>query len=109
MQERHLIQICILITIIGLFVFIIFYEEEFKEKTISEMHSTIGSKGIVIGRVDYILREEPLIFILQNEEKIKVFYSKKFEIQVGDKVEVYGETTQYNNEIELLALKVIKK
>ncbi|MDD3083959.1 MAG: hypothetical protein PHP82_02975 [Candidatus ainarchaeum sp.] len=109
MNERNITQICLIITLIGIIFFILNYEEEYTEKTISEMTEKIGSKGIIIGKVDYVIKEEPLIFILQNEEKIKVFYPKKIEIKKDDIVEIFAETTEYNKEIELFAQKVIIK
>ncbi len=108
MNERNITQICIIISIIGLIFFVFCYEEEFPEKTISEMISNIGTKGKLIGKVEYIINNEPLIFILQNEEKIKVFYPKKIELKKNDIVEVFGETTIYNNEIEIFAQRVTK-
>jgi Gpi18-like mannosyltransferase len=105
MNETNITKICFLIVLIGLIFFIVFYEEEYSQKTISEMQ-IIGTKGIVVGRVDFVINEEPLIFILQNEEKIKVFYPKKMILEKNDIVEVYAETTEYNKEIELFAQRV---
>lgn len=109
MDEKTINKICFIIIFLGLFFFIITFEQEYQEKTISEMTKEIGTKGIVIGKVDFVLREEPLIFILQNEEKIKVFYPKKMFLEKGDVVRVFAQTSEYNREIELFAQKVEKK
>ena len=74
MNENHLIKICITITIFGVLLFFVTYKNEFEEKTISQMiNSEDGIKGIVYGKVTFILKNEPSIFFIQNDEKIKVF------------------------------------
>ena len=110
MNENHLIKICIIITLIGILLFFITYKNEFEEKTISQMiNSEEGTKGIIYGKVTIILQNEPSIFFIQNEEKIKIFSNKKIDLNYGEILIIYGELTTYNGEKELLAYKVIKQ
>ncbi len=109
MEEKEITRICFVITFVGLFLFAIFYENEFNEKTITEMSQEMGAKGIVTGRVSVIIREEPLIFVLQNERSIKVFHSRKKDIRIGEIVEVFAETQEYNNEIQLFAYRIVRR
>ncbi len=109
MKEKNLTKLCIIITIFGILLFFANYKNEFEEKTISEMISVEGNKGIVFGRVSFILKKEPLIFFIENDEKVKVFSQKNIDIKNGDIVKIYAETTIYNGEKELIALKVIKQ
>jgi hypothetical protein len=109
MKERHLTQICLIIVFIGIIFFILTYEEEFNNKSISEMRQELGTKGIVFGKVDFIIRYEPMVFVLQNEEKITVFYPQKIRLEKGDIVKVFAETSEYNKEIQLFAYRVEKQ
>jgi hypothetical protein len=109
MNEDIMIKFCILITLFGLLLFFITYTPEFSEKTISEMIKEEGTKGIIFGKITWILKNEPSIFFIQNDEKIKVFSNKKLDLIQGENVTIYGETTIYNGEKEILAYKVIKQ
>ncbi|MFA5763765.1 MAG: hypothetical protein WC915_03045 [archaeon] len=110
MDETQLIKICIIITFIGVALFFITYKNEFEEKTISQMiASEDGTKGIIYGKVNYILQNEPSIFFVQNDEKIKIFSNKKLDLNFGETLVIYGEITTYNGEKEIIAYKVIKQ
>lgn len=109
MQEKHLTQASIILIIIGVILFLFTNTNEFSIKTIQEMKQGVGEKGIVIGKVDVVLNQEPLIFVLKNDDTIKVFCSKKMDLKKNDLVEVIGKTETYNNELEIVAQKVIKK
>jgi NhaP-type Na+/H+ and K+/H+ antiporter len=50
-----------------------------------------------------------MVFVLQNEEKITVFYPQKIRLEKGDIVKVFAETSEYNKEIQLFAYRVEKQ
>ncbi len=109
MNDSHIIKICLAFVIIGVILYFAFYEEEFKETSISDLLEKEGNKGIVLGRIEYIIKFEPGLFVLAGDEKVNVFYPKKIEVNVDDTVIIFAETRKYNDKLELFAYKVIKK
>jgi hypothetical protein len=109
MNEELMIKFCIIVTTIGIILFFITYTPEFNEKTINQMLKEEGTKGIIFGKITFILKTQPSIFFIQNDEKVKIFSNKQLDLNQGDNVIIYGETTIYNGEKEILAYKVIKQ
>jgi hypothetical protein len=109
MKEKDIVIICFIISLIGLILFFITYKPEFEYKTINQMLTKEGTKGIVFGKVTFILKQEPLIFFIENDNSAKVFYNSLIDIKKDDIVTIYGETKIYNGEKEIVALKVIKQ
>jgi len=120
MDEKTLSKICLAITIIGLIIFILTYQPEFEEKTISELLSKDNSKGILFGRIEHIIQNYPTtIFTLNDGNEILIYYPKKTTLEKGQFVEVYAENkiedsnlitpSKNKKQKELFAQKVIEK
>ena len=108
MKEKDIIKICFIITLIGILSYIIFYENEFQETTITNLLSKEGNKGIIYGKVTAVISLNPTIFIIQNEISAKAFSPKEIDILVGDKIKIYAETQIYKGEKELFVSRVEK-
>lgn len=108
MDENTLSKICFFIILLGLIAFVIFYEEEFKERDIEEMLLEIGTKGKLFGRVDQVISNSPYtIFIFTQNQSVKVFYPKETNIEKNDFVLIYATSNEYKSNKELFAHKVI--
>jgi hypothetical protein len=107
-NEKHLVKICAIITMIGILLLIPFSINFFEQKTITEMLSKEGEKGAIYGRIDYIINEgNPTIFILNDGNKSKVFSPNFTTLKQNIFVTVYGETKLYEGEKEIFAYYVV--
>ena len=106
MKEHQIIKICFLITLIGIILSIFFWSTEFSETTISNLVLEEGKKGIVYGKINYIISNNPSIFILENETSVKVFFNKNLDFNYGTKIKVYATSQKYKNEMELIAHRI---
>ena len=110
MNEKQISQICLAIIIIGIILFVISYENEFPKKTISELITTQGNKGLVFGRVKYVIKTEPAtLFILTDGNEVQVYYPKPIEIQTNDFLSIYAQSQIYNGKPELIAHRIDKE
>ena len=120
MNEKNISQICLGITILGILIFLLTYQNEFEEKTSFELLSKDNSKGILFGRVEYVIRNYPTtLFVLNDGNETTIYYPKATTLAKGTFVQVYAEnktdppdsiTTQKNKkQRELYAQKVIEK
>ena len=119
MDEKTLSKICLGITLIGMLIFLLTYQNEFEETTSSQLLSKEDSKGILFGRVEYVIRNYPTtLFVFNDGNESTIYYPKKTTLEKGQFVEIYAEhkieetgyTTQKNkNQEELFAQKVIEK
>jgi len=110
MNEKTLAKICLMITIFSSFLLLVTYENDFSEKTIDEMILNEGTKGLVFGRVTFVIKNSPTtLFTIFDGNKINVYYPRETELQINDFVFVYAETQEYNGKIELFAHKVIEE
>jgi hypothetical protein len=107
MNDNTLVKICFFIIIIGLILFVLFYQNEFEEKTINELIENENSFGIVYGKISHIISKN--IFILANETSVKVYSPNTEKIELGSKVKIYAKSQIYNGEIELYAYRVEKQ
>jgi hypothetical protein len=108
MNEKNIFQICLIISIIGIFLFIFFYESDFQKTSLTQILEEEGNKGIVFGKVSFVIKEEPTIFIFENETSVKAFSPKKLNIAIGDELFLYAETQIYRGEKELFIYRVEK-
>lgn len=108
MNEKTIILICTIITIVGFLLIIPFGTSFFENKTIGDMLANEGERGAIYGRVEYVLNEnKPTLFILYDGNKTKVFSPNSLKVRANDFVTIYGETKTYNGEKEIFAYYVV--
>jgi len=80
------------VTIIGIILFVATYQEEFTKKSIFEINSKEGEKGIVFGRIDYVIKNYPItMFILTDGNKATIYYPRATTLAKNDFVTAYIE------------------
>lgn len=110
MNETQIARICLAVTIIGMLLFAATYQEEFTKKTINEVLAKEGNKGILYGKIDYVVKSYPVtIFILNDGNKATVYYPKATTLQKNDFVEVYAQSQLTENKLTIFAQKVNNK
>ncbi len=114
MDDKTISKICLIITIIGILLFAATYEEEFTKKSIAEIKSTPGEKGIVFGRIEYIIKTYPVTqFTLTDGDKATIYYPKATTLKKDDFVTTYLENQNNNPEKKdnqmIYAHKVVKE
>ena len=110
MNETTIARVCLAITIIGMLIFAATYKEEFEEKTITELLSEEGQKGIITARVEYVIKNYPVtIFAVNDGNKTTIYYPKAITIEKNNFVKVYAESQRDGKHITLFAHKVIKE
>lgn len=108
MNDAQISQICIIITIIGIVAFILFYTEEFKEKTIQELlQSEEKTKGIIFGKVEYVIRNSPTTnIVITDGTSATLYFGKETNLKKNDFITAYVEKEKENH---FYAYKVIKE
>jgi hypothetical protein len=120
MNDKTLSKICLAITLIGMIFLALTYKPEFEETTISDLIQKGKAKGIIFGKVESIIKTEPTtLFILNDSNKVLIYYPKTIELEENDFVKVYAENNSEKNPPEkystkkkepmLFAYKVIKE
>ena len=108
MNEKHISLICLLIVVIGGVLFLISYQSEFENTTISSIQNE--ESGIIFGKVEYVIKNSPsTLFVLNDGNQILAYYPKASDLEKNDFVTVYAKKQTYNNEEELYIYKVIKE
>jgi len=106
MDEKQIALLCLAVSLIGLIGFVLTSGNEFEEKTISQMLSEENNNGIIFGKVDYVIKVSPGLFILNDGNKTTVFYPKAITFGKDSFVRVYGTSQLYNGEMEIVAQRI---
>ncbi|MFA5125577.1 MAG: hypothetical protein WC462_01060 [archaeon] len=120
MNDKTLSKICLTITLTGMLFLALTYKPEFEETTVSNLIQKENSKGIIFGKIESIIKTgQTTIFILNDSNKVLIYYPKTIEIEENDFVKVYAENNskeiteeKYSSkkkELMLFAYKVIKE
>jgi len=117
-DDKTLSKVCLGITISGILILLLTYTPEFEKSTTSKLLLTSGAKGILFGKIDYVIKNYPVtMFILNDGNTATIYYPQQTALHVNDFVTVYAEnndTTFYsckenNNCSTLFANKVVKE
>lgn len=107
MNEKHISQICLVLTIISLMLLIFTYKPDFEERTIQEILENQNLKGKVFGRIEYVIKTYPVtIFTLTDGNTATIYYPKPTTLEKDDFVTAYIEN---QGEESLFAQKVVKE
>lgn len=107
MDETTITRLCLAITITGMLLFAATYKEEYTKKTISEVLEKEGNKGIIFGKVEYVIKNYPVtIFILNDGNKTTVYHPKPTTLEKNAFVTIYAQSQLQGKEINLYAQKV---
>ena len=108
MDEIIISRICLAITIIGIIAFALTYKEEFSESSVKEILAKEGNKGIIFGKVDYVIKNYPItMFIINDGNTATAYYPKATTFEKDSFVKVYAQSEMHGNKLELFAQKVI--
>ena len=109
MNDKKLALICLVIVVIGLGLFALTYREEFEKKTITQMLQEDSTKGMIFGKIDYVISNFPSTQLILNDgNKSLVFYPKETDFNKNDFVFVYAQTETHEGKRQLFAYKVVK-
>ena len=107
MNEKHLMQLCLIITLISMLILALTYKPEFEEKTLGELIQKNVSKGKVFGRVEYVVKNYPVtIFTLYDGNSATIYLPKATALEKNNFVTTYLENQGQKN---LFAQKVVKE
>ncbi len=107
MNEKQIAQLCLCLTLISLIILIFSYKPDFEEKTIQEILETPNSKGKIIGRVEYVVKNYPItIFTITDGTSATIYYPKPITLEQNDFVSAYVEN---QGQQSLFAQKVVKE
>ena len=114
MQEKQLLKICIIISIIGLSLLYL-YSEEIELKPIRTIEESKVDQVIKLqGKVNSLSQQEKIAFLDVENEKIELtkvilFKDEDIWLKEGDYVEITGTVEDYKGEKEIIANKVTVK
>jgi hypothetical protein len=108
MDDKTISKISLVIVTIGILVFVATHQEEFPKKTIGELDK-VGEKGVIIGRIEYVIKNDPItMFILTDGNKALVYYPKITDLNKNNIVKVYSENEETKtNQKKIFAHKVV--
>jgi len=114
MEEKHILQASLIITLIGL-IFLYFYAEELDTKvtpTIENVHPATQIK--MIGKITKVTTTDKATFLQIEGQRIEttnviLFNKEEIFLPEGAYVEVYGTVEEFNNQKEIVASKIILK
>ena len=114
MQIERLTKIAIIMTIVSLItLYSISTNINLEEKQINKINNEdIESQLTINGKINRITELEDVYFLeLQQISKITivVFKDEKINIEKDDYVEIEGKVDEYNNNLQIIANKIIKK
>ena len=114
MQIERLTKIAIIMTIVSLItLYSISTNRNLEEKQINKINNEdIESQLTINGKINRITELEDVYFLeLQQISKITivVFKDEKINIEKDDYVEIEGKVDEYNNNLQIIANKIIKK
>ncbi|MEI7961831.1 MAG: hypothetical protein WCI04_05865 [archaeon] len=108
MNETTIARICLAVTIIGIVIFTATYEEEFQNSTVSNLLHKEGEKGIIFGKIDYVIKNYPVtIFIINDGNTANVYYPKATTFENDTFVKIYAQSEMHGKTLELFAQRVI--
>jgi len=108
MNERFLSRACLAISIVGLLLIVPFGRGFLEERSVGEMLAGEGEKGIVFGRVEFVIRNDSsALFVISDGNKGTVYHPKPLEIERNSFVTVYGESQKYEGKLEIYAYRVV--
>ena len=111
MNDKTLSKICLIITIIGMVLLALTYQEEFAETTLIQLMKTDGAQGKITGKVTFVIQNYPVtIFTLTDgTNDATIYYPKETTIETENIVTVYAQNqgTQ-NKKPKIYAHKVVK-
>ena len=115
MQERKMLKVSVVMTVIGL-IFLYFYAQEVDLKEVQKVDEGMVDETIkLFGQIKKINIAEKATFIeLTNVEKIGdtkvvLFSEEELFLKEGDYVEISGKVEEYNNQQEIIANKIVIK
>ena len=113
MNEKRLLKITLICSLIGLFILFIFSENiSISEKDISKIEDEgIGDDVKIIGKVSKVTNTDKIAFLEIYQEKIEkitvvLFKNQNISLMPGMKVEVVGSIEDYNGENEIIGNRV---
>jgi hypothetical protein len=91
-NEKNLLKISLIISATGLIFLLVFPQNNFQEKTISELVSSNGTKGLIHGQIQKVITNYPSCFFVLSDSNSAVFYSLTgCWLKAGDFVDVYAQ------------------
>lgn len=92
MEDKTIAAACACITALGLIIFALFYQDEFRNTTISEFNSAKEISGLLNGKVETIIQTYPsTLFVLNDGNKATIYYPKPYtKIKKNQYLKVYA-------------------
>ena len=113
MNEKKLLKIALICSLIGLLILFIFSDNiSIEEKDISKIEDEdIGNNVKIIGKVNRITNTDKVAFLGISQETTKeitvvLFKDKNISLLPGMRVEITGSVEDYNGEKEIIGNKV---
>jgi len=110
MNDRAISKICLVIILLGILIFALTYEPEFKDKKISELATKEGEKGIIFARVEHVIKKSPITqAIITDGNKATIYFPKQSDINKNNFIRAYviSEAPGDNNQANLYAYKIM--
>ena len=113
MDERILLKISLITSLVGILVLLIILEKiDVSDSNISAIDKNLSEKQVKIKGEITRIRETPafsMINVKDNTENIDVivFKEESLELKEGDIIQVEGQVTEYQGKLEILAKRIV--
>lgn len=114
MQEKHILQTSLIITLIGL-MFLYFYAEEFDTKVTPSIENIQPATQIkMIGKITKVTNTDKATFLQIEGQRIEttnviLFNKENIFLPEGAYAEIYGTVEEFNGQKEIIASKIVLK
>jgi len=114
MQEKTLVRLSLIITVLGLS-FLFVYTQAFDLESVADVESSVASEKVLMkGTVKNLqVTEKAVFFELEGEKivqtEIILFPDSSIYLRDGDHVELTGQVEEYKGEKEVIAEKIVLK
>ena len=109
MNERTLLKLAFIITLIGIAVLYII-TETIEVDELKDPYTDLNKYVKITGIVTKVIHNKKTTFIDVTEpRKIQIVFFKNISLEKGDLIEARGNIEIYNDEYELVADRIVKK
>lgn len=113
MQEKTLLKIALVTSLVGILILLIILDKiDVSSSNINAINKTLSEKQVKIKGEITRITETPGLYIINVKDNtgnidVIVFKEEKLELEKGAIIQVEGQITEYQGKMEIIAKKVI--
>jgi DNA/RNA endonuclease YhcR with UshA esterase domain len=113
MQEKTLLKISLVTSLVGILVLLIILDKiDVSDSNINAINKTLNERQVKVKGEVTRITETPGLYILNIKDNtgnidVIIFKEEKLDLEKGNIIQVQGQVTEYQGKMEIIAKKVI--